>query len=318
MNKMKLIRIFAANRLWSHRKTLLTRVRRLLWAAALLLPAFAAQADVVFTNLYSFQPFPNGESPAGLIQGSDGYFYGTTSQGGANNAGTVFKISTNGMLTSLYSFTGRNDGANPYGLVQGTDGYFYGTTSQGGANNAGTVFKLSTNGTLTTLYSFANDGGYLGGHSGLVQGTDGCFYGTTEAGGTNGVGSVFKITSNGALTSLYSFTGGNDGYLVVAGLVQGSDGYFYGTTEWGGTYDGGTIFKISRNGTLTSLHSFTGGNEGLDPISALVEGNDGFFYGTTEGGGSNSRGTVFKITHYCPGKGRGECGNNQCLLASDA
>src|SRR5208337_3389753 len=233
---------------------------------------------------------------AGLVQGSNGNFYGTTYHGGTNNYGTVFKINTNGGLTSLYSFTGGNDGANPQaGLVQGSDGNFYGTTYQGGTNNDGAVFKIRTNGGLSSLYSFTGGNNGANPQAGLVQGSDGNFYGTTYQGGTNNYGTVFKINTNGGLTSLYSFTGGNDGANPQAGLVQGSDGNFYGTTYQGGTNNYGTVFKINTNGGLTSLYSFTGGNNGANPQAGLVQGSDGNFYGTTYQGGTNNYGTVFKI-----------------------
>jgi uncharacterized repeat protein (TIGR03803 family) len=142
---------------------------------------------------------------------------------------------------------------------------------------------------LTTLYAFTggNDGGYP--EAALVQGSDGCFYGTTSGGGTNDLGTVFKISSNGMLTSLYSFSGTNDGRLPSAGLVQGSDGNFYGTTQWGGPYDQGTVFKITTNGVLTTLCSFSGGTNGGSVFAGLAQGSDGNFYGTTEV-------SVFKIT----------------------
>jgi uncharacterized repeat protein (TIGR03803 family) len=258
------------------------------------------QSGVVFTSLYSFTGGNDGAIPtAALVQGSDGDFYGTTFNGGTNGAGTVFKISTNGVLTSLYSFNGSdtisNDGVNPQaGLVQGNGGYFYGTTSLGGANSAGTVFKISTNGALTSyLFAGGDDGSEP--DAGLVQGNDGNFYGTTVLGGTNGAGTVFKIGTNMVLTSLYSFTGGNDGSAPFAGLVQGGDGDFYGATSAGGTNGAGTVFKISTNGTLTSLYSF-GGNDGYGPYVGLVQGSDGYFYGTTPSGGTNDYGTVFKIS----------------------
>ena len=168
----------------SGRKPVLVLLLRLHWAAALALPALGAEAGVSFTTLYSLQPFPNGKSPAAaLVQGSDGNFYGTTYGGGTNGGyGTVFKISTNGALTTLYSFTGGNDGANPdAGLVQGSDGNFYGTTYGGGTNGAGTVFKISTNGALTSLYSFTGGNDGANPYAGLVQGSDGYFYGTTSA-----------------------------------------------------------------------------------------------------------------------------------------
>ena len=302
MKKMKLTRIFAKNRLLSGRKPLWPWALPVLWAAALLLPALAAPAQVVFTNLYSFSTFPTSGAGLnnGLVQGSDSYFYGTTQYGGTNGGGTVFKISTNGVLTTLYSFTGGIDGGTPYaGLVQGSDSYFYGTTQSGGTNGYGTVFQISSNGALTSLYSFSgNDGAHP--EAGLVQGSDSYFYGTTQNGGTNGYGTVFKISNNGVLTTLYSFTGDNYGYQVYpyARLVQGTDGYFYGTTESvGGPNYAGTVFKISSNGVLTTLYSFTGGNDGANPLAALVQGSDGFFYGTTQyGGGTNNAGTVFKIS----------------------
>jgi uncharacterized repeat protein (TIGR03803 family) len=291
------------------RKPVLALLMPLLWAAALLLPAFGAQAGVVFTNLHSFQVFTNGAYPkAVLVQGSDGSFYGTTSGGGTNGGnGTLFKISATGTLTTLYSFAGGNNGVVPSGLVQGGDGNLYGTTQQGGTNNNGTVFQISTNGAYTGLHSFT--GGLDGATpwAGLVQGSDGDFYGTTYSGGayTNqyggGQGTVFKISANGMLATLYSFTGTNDGGNPQAGLVQGADGNLYGTTYSGGAYTNqygesqGTVFRISTNGTLTTLYSFTGHSDGGNPNVGLVQGADGNFYGTTELGGPNYAGTVFKI-----------------------
>jgi uncharacterized repeat protein (TIGR03803 family) len=124
------------------------------------------------------------------------------------------------VLATLCSFSGTNDGAGPNGLLQGSDGYFYGTTLEGGTNGQGTVFKISTNGVLATLCSFSgtNDGA---GPNGLLQGSDGNFYGTTTEGGTSGGdGTVFKISANGALSSLYSFPSGNDGAYPDAALVH--------------------------------------------------------------------------------------------------
>jgi len=285
-------------------KPVLAPPMRLLWAAALALPVFGAQAGAVLTSLHSFQVFPDGKNPpAALVQGNDGNFYGTTQCGGTNGGyGTVFRISTNGALSSLYSFTGGIDGDGPNGLAQGNDGYLYGTTTSGGTNVGwGTVFRISTAGVLTTLHLFS--GGSDGGspNAALVQGNDGNFYGTTGYGGMQfgdiGYGTVYKISPNGVLTSLYSFTGGSDGALPGAALVQGNDGNFYGTTFLGGTHGQGTVFKISSNGALSTLYSFTGGNDGGSPSAALVQGNDGNFYGTTYYGGSKGGwGTVFKIT----------------------
>ncbi len=209
------------------------------------------------------------------------------------------------VFTNLHSFQIFTNGENPNAVVQGSDGNFYGTTQTGGTNGGGgTVFKISTNGVLTSLYSFTggNDGGSP--QAGLVQGSDGDFYGTTSRGGTAGWGTVFKITTTGSLTSLYSFNGVYYGANPQTALVEGSDGNFYGTTQAGGSgayYSGQvTVFRITTNGVLTRIHPFSGGKDGANP-SALVQGSDGCFYGTTSGGGAytnqygGGQGTVFKI-----------------------
>jgi uncharacterized repeat protein (TIGR03803 family) len=248
---------------------------------------------------------------AGLFLATNGNLYGTTSTGGAHGSGTVFKITPAGTLSTLYSFcsqTGCADGVLPLaGLVQGTDGKFYGTTHSGGAHGNGTVFKItitSTGATLTTLYSFCPKIGCADGSypwAGLVQGTDGNFYGTTLGGGAHGnYGTVFKIIPTGTptLTTLYSFcsqTGCTDGTQPYAGLIQASDGNFYGTTLGGGTNHNGTVFKITPTGTLTTLHRFVH-TDGFAPSAGLVQATDGNFYGTTSEGGANGHGTVFKIT----------------------
>jgi uncharacterized repeat protein (TIGR03803 family) len=156
-----------------------------------------------------------------------------------------------------------------------------------GGGGSGAVFKVTTNGTLTTLYSFSggNDGGWP--RAGLTLGNDGNFYGTTSQSGSNGKGTVFGMTPDGALTTLVSFAGFN-GENPYAGLALGNDGNFYGTTAGGGSMNGGTVFKLTTNGTLTTLVAFNG-NSGSGPRAGLILGNDGSFYGTTYG-------TVFKVT----------------------
>jgi uncharacterized repeat protein (TIGR03803 family) len=246
--------------------------------------------------LYNFNAANNGgiDPPAGLVLASDGNFYGTTYHGGSSNDGTVFKLTSTGVLTSLVTFTGTANGANPNAsLVQGSDGNFYGTTLNGGSNSDGTIFQMTPTGTLTTLVSFNGTNGEAPG-SALVQGSDGNFYGTTFYGGNSNDGTVFKMTPAGVLTTLVSFTGTNGANPNTA-LVQGSDGNFYGTT-YGlqvGTY--GTVFKMTPAGVLTTLVSFNSTN-GSDPQAPLVQGTDGNFYGTTSAGGSNSKGTVFEMT----------------------
>jgi len=291
----------------------------------------------ILTTLYSFcsQGFPctDGENPsAGLVRTECGDFYGTTFYGGANafagpaGGGTIFKITPRGALTTLYTFcsqSGCADGANPYaGLVQAADGNFYGTTSGGGANgNYGTIFKITPSGTLTTIYSFCSQIGCADGENpnGLVQAYDGDFYGTTAAGGSGGWGTVFRIAPNGTLTTLHSFcsqSGCPDGAYPFAGLVQATNGDFYGTAWQGGARGRGMIFKITPGGTLTTLYSFcsqSGCADGANSEAALIQATNGDFYGTTQKGGADHAGTIFEITpggtlttHYS------FCSQNRC------
>jgi uncharacterized repeat protein (TIGR03803 family) len=335
---------------------------RLNWAKSSLailalyaMTTLAAPAQT-FETMHTFDA-ADGQGPTGLVQGTDGNFYGTTEYGGANcpnfGCGTVFKITLSGTLTTLYSFcpdlqSNCTDGQVPtaalvqgtdgnfYGstlfgasgstvfkitpsgalttlstvgfapnaLIQATDGNFYGTTQATGsnANNGGTIFVMTPSGAVTTLYTFCSKSGCADGANpaaALVQGTDGNFYGTTRAGGNcipPGCGTVFKVTPNGTLTTLYSFcpqTGCADGAYPAAALVQASDGNFYGTT-------GGTIFKITPSGALTTLYTFclqSGCPDGSGPdAAALVQAPDGNFYGSARGGGANGGGTIFKVT----------------------
>jgi uncharacterized repeat protein (TIGR03803 family) len=222
------------------------------------------------------------------------------------------------IFTTLHSFDSK-DGAIPYGAqVQALSGGFYGTTSEGGIlfgvnGGHGTIFRIVPNGTLTTLYEFCNAGCWDGSEplAGLVQATNGDFYGTTEYGGGPdfSLGTVFSITSGGTLTTLHSFSGyPTDGKAPNAVLVQASNGDFYGTTPLGGANGGGTVFTTTPSGTLTILHSFCAAGysctDGVSPQAGLVQAGNGDLYGTTEYGGTNSCvgspsggcGTIYKIT----------------------
>jgi uncharacterized repeat protein (TIGR03803 family) len=257
---------------------------------------FKISTNGAFTSLYSFTGGADGGVPeTPLVQGSDGYFYGTTTQGGANTnvvsggAGTVFKISADGSLTTLYPFTGGSDGSDPGGLVQGRDGYFYGTTYYDAgwlSSSYGTVFRISATGTLATLYTFTggSDGENPSSAAWMVQGTDGYLYGTTMFGGAANQGTVFKISTNGSLTTLHSFTGSSEGVEgPFSAMMQSGDGYLYGNTS-------SSIFRVSAVGTLSTLYSFTGAG-----VNGLVQGSDGYFYGTTFSGDPNGN-LFFRLT----------------------
>jgi len=268
----------------------------------------------------------DGEGPdAAMIQTANGNLYGTTYDGGSGAYGTVFKITPGGTLTTLYSFcyqTSCAGGANPsVGLIQAANGDIYGT-SLGGIYSAscllgcGTVFKITPAGMLTTLYSFCSQAGCTDGQgpSSLVQAGNGDLYGTTAAGGIanvsctyGGCGTIFKITSTGTLTTVYSFcsNGGacTDGFAPLGGLVQAASGNLYGTTAAGGAHDHGTIFKITPSGALSTLYSFCAQAEcpdGFNP-GALVQATNGIFYGTTNNGGASANcdggcGTIFALS----------------------
>ncbi len=207
-------------------------------------------------------------------------------------------------LTNLWSFA-PTDGSAPHSLIQAQNGNFYGTTGSGGnlnLNNGmgwGTVFRITSAGLLTNLHSFIlTDGGEP---NPLVQGSDGNFYGTTYTSSPGNLGTVFKITPAGTLTTIWLF-GLNPSIdsaasHPVAGLVQGADGSFYGTTSAGGANGDGIVFRITPSGALTNLHNFNGVDGNNSQWGPLVLGNDGNFYGVTFGGGTNSDGNIYRISH---------------------
>jgi uncharacterized repeat protein (TIGR03803 family) len=288
-------------------KKMFPKVGILFVATLTLLTAIPLGAQT-FTSLHSFSGADGSNPYAGLVQGTGGKLFGTTSSGGAHSGGTVFTISTSGALTTLYSFCTLSscaDGTDPRGpAVQALNGSFYGTTWGGGPfSRPGTIFKITTSGTLTTLYTFCALSGCTDGEApfgGLIQALNGTLYGTTSAGGAHGGGTIFDIkSSGGALTTLYNFCALSmcaDGSSSEATLIQGTDNSLYGTTFGGGSFSYyGTAFKITTTGTFTSLHSFDG-TDGDEPIGGLIQAIDGNYYGTTQTDGTYGYGTVFEIT----------------------
>jgi uncharacterized repeat protein (TIGR03803 family) len=287
----------------------------------LLVAATAATSSAqTFKTLYNLcsKTNPTGycldgkTSSTTLVQGTNGYLYGTTFYGGPANFGTVFKVTTAGKLTTIYNFCSQascTDGSNPQGgLLRATNGSFYGVTNQGGAYGYGTVFKITAAGKLTTLHSFnQTDGAYP--QAGLIQATNGNFYGTTYVGGAYSAGTAFEITASGTFATLHVFCAVgvtcNDGSGLTSGLIQAADGNFYGTAYGGGPEGGclplsggGTFFQLTPSGTETTPAIFCQPN-GFNPNSALVQAANGNFYSTTAGGGdgaNNGSGTVYEMT----------------------
>jgi len=278
---------------------------------------FRLSTDGKLSILYNFCSRPmcaDGNVPySGVILGTDGNLYGTTLQGGANRAGTIFRLTLGGALTVLYNFCNLAnciDGGAPFGgVIEGSDDNLYGTTVRGGSFNGGTIYKFTPSG-LTTMYSFCSqgspcpDGAWP--EAALSQGFDGSFYGSTFMGGVgpcpNG-GTLFKITPSGVFTTLWDFSQCFGGAQPVAPLLELSNSRFYGITT-GGPYCCGTIFNTTTSGGFTALYTFCQEkycSDGRDPGAPLALGSDGNVYGTTIlGGGSvnclSGCGTIFQAS----------------------
>jgi uncharacterized repeat protein (TIGR03803 family) len=266
------------------------------------------------TTLYRFCAQTNcadGTQPGALVQATNGNFYGAAASGGISNidagcptgCGAIFDITPKGKLSTLYSFCPQDgkcpNGNTPQSVIQATNGNFYGVALYGGTNGAGTVFEMTPTSNLSALYSFCamqncSDGGRPYGM--LLQAANGNLYGTTYGGSAGNDVTVFEITPAGKLTTLYSFcseTNCTDGSSPLAGLVQGSDRNFYGTTAYGGAYKSnrscggtgcGTAFEITPSGKLTTLYTFcseTNCTDGVVP-GMLMQATNGTFYGGPE------------------------------------
>ena len=181
------------------------------------------------------------------------------------------------------------------GLVAAPDGNFYGTSLYGGSNDLGVVFRLSLSGVYQVIYSFTGGAEGANPAAPLTIGPDGQLYGTSQYGGTNNAGSIFKLTTNGNLTALHPLVWSTDGAGPIGGLATGTNGVLYGTASWAGSNGFGTVFQITTNGNFSCLHSFSG-TDGNGPAATLAPGADGWLYGTTQLGGTNDCGTIFKTT----------------------
>jgi uncharacterized repeat protein (TIGR03803 family) len=272
---------------------------------------FQIAPDGTETVVHNFGTNGDGDYPvSGVIRDTNGNLYGTTSGGGANFAGTVFKISSKGKETLLHSFD-TTDGATPMGqMVMDKSGNLYGAAYSGGPapSCCGTVFKVTAGGKFSVLYNFfygtdGYDNTGIGPEGGLIIDSKGNLVGTTYFGGeTPGLssGTVFSVTPKGVTTVLHTFGNGKDGAHPNGGVIQDSSGNFFGTTVLGGTYGFGSVYKLTRSGNSyveSVLYSFTNQSDGENPFGSLVEDSSGNLYGSTSAGGDPECrcGTIFKL-----------------------
>lgn len=269
----------------------MNRAMRCSVAVAIALLTTEAAHGIIFTSLYSFTGSDAIAPAGGLVEGTDGTFYGSTSGG----KGTIFKITSDGTATTLHIFTGGDDNSGPIGkLVFGNDGNLYGVAAGNLDPYEASVFKVTTNGELTTLVSLSSINAHPTG--GLILARDGNFYGAAYGGPYPSDGIIFKVTPAGALSTVYVFADSSD-RGPVGRLLEASDGNLYGVTTSGGENGYGKIFRVSKDGnSFAILHSFDRNVDGGSPEAGLIQGADGNLYGTTSEGGPSGGGTVFKVT----------------------
>ena len=297
---------------------------------------FRVSSNGAFETLHSFTGGGEGAFPNGpLVQTPDGAIFGTSSSGGAENAGTVFRMGPDLTVTVIHSF--EFSAGFPRGLIAGSDGAFYGTTrgmlyritaageftpistdpalftgwtsqpvlgqdghfyltnASTGPAGAGSIGRVTAGGSTTVLYEFSGGAEGRNPRAPLLQAPDGSFYGTTPMGGVAGRGTVFVVSPTGQFTTLHAFLG-PEGATPSGALIRTSDGRFYGMTSYGGSFDRGTVYRMEPSGEVTVLHSFAGGEDGSHPVGALLRAADGNLYGTTSDGGSSDRGIAFRMT----------------------
>jgi|HubBroStandDraft_1064217.scaffolds.fasta_scaffold00437_11 uncharacterized repeat protein (TIGR03803 family) len=252
-----------------------------------------------YTILHNFNSFIDGAFPWGPpILASDGNFYGTSSGGGPNDRGLVYKITSSGTFSEVYRFDVTHGYSPIAPPTQGADGFLYIPVAQGGTYFCGTIVQISTAGVLNNTYDFPCGPGGSFPLGPLVQAENGDFYSTTQDGGTNGEGTIYQVTTGLAVTILHSFGADfGDGTFPAAGMLLATDGNYYSATAEGGANDDGTLFNTTTSGTYTSLYSFNNSTNLLQmsPLAPPVQGTNGLLYGVTEFGGGANDGTVYSL-----------------------
>jgi uncharacterized repeat protein (TIGR03803 family) len=258
----------------------------------LVLAATAAKVSgQTVTTLYSFPKKGGKPQDLALVQGRDGQLYGTTSAGGTDAEGAVFKISTLGAAHAIYSFDLTPGSAPIGGLSLANDGLFYGSALYGYSGTQGVIFSVSPSGSEQVLANLGDSTG-----PSIVpplQATDGNFYGETGGTGGTSVGAIYRLTRAGKFTTLYTFNGSLGSY-PEGKLVEGPNNILYGIADGGGTNDCGTIFEFTLSGEPVTTYNFvcvTANN----PAAGLLLANDGNFYGTTDEGGTYNLGVIYRF-----------------------
>jgi uncharacterized repeat protein (TIGR03803 family) len=263
---------------------------------AIALTAFSARAGTGERVLHSFNGEDGAYPNSDLTFDEAGNLYGTASNGGASNWGTIFKIGTDGAYSVLYAFTGGADGQTPSGgvTIDESTGDLYGTATFGGTGD-GVIYRLSANKKLTVLHAFdgANDGTSPVGN--LVRDELGNLYGAASYGGAGGDGTVFELSAKGKFKVLHAFKG-SDGIFPEGTLVRDNLGNLYGIADQGGAGHSGTVYRVGADGSFKVLHDFSGGDDGAYPVGGLALGKHGNLYGTTVLGGSSGAGVIFKLS----------------------
>jgi len=263
---------------------------------------FSASAAAGIATLHAFDG-TDGKipEPGQPVQGIDGNFYGMTEAGGANGAGTAFRMNGDGSVIVLYNFGGSQDDAStPSGpLTLASDGNFYGTTMAGGKLGGGTIFKMTSDGQVTILHDFPSTGKKGGAMpmGGVAEGSGGKFYGVTFGGGTENLGTVYVLKQTGKVQTLHNFSAVENIAFPCDGLAIALDRSVYGAAAAckNGQCAGSSLFEITSTGAFKVLHSFVPGTDGTEVSGALFLDTNGLLYGLTETGGPNGAGTVFSL-----------------------